>query len=277
MPVKFFGQFLIDQGEVDASHVRQTRELMEDENPTLGELAIKQGYMNQRQAIQVSAEQRYHDRPFGDLAVQMGFLNREQLVEIVQLQRTLRLPIGEALVRLGHIEGDRLGTLLDEYKADQAAYDVGQRDLPDALANHCATRSVLELLPRFLMRVARIQAKLGEVVPFEAKPDFAEICVSVHVRGVRGLEVALVADMEFAEALAMAASGLQPSDLDPEMVADGVGEFLNVLGGNAVSAVTKEGQRVELGPPDYDATLGDGWTVDLAVGTGRAALVLSTF
>ena len=39
MGVKFFGQFLIEQGEIDASHVREALELMEDTNPTLGELA----------------------------------------------------------------------------------------------------------------------------------------------------------------------------------------------------------------------------------------------
>lgn len=61
------------------------------------------------------------------------------------------------------------------------------------------------------------------------------------------------------------------------MVEDGVGELLNVLGGNAVSALTKEGHRVELAPPDYEPTLSDGWIADLAVGTGRAVLVLSTF
>jgi CheY-specific phosphatase CheX len=150
-------------------------------------------------------------------------------------------------------------------------------DLPDALANHRATKYVLELLPRFLMRVARMQAKVGVIEEFTETPDFAEIKVSVPMKGARGLKVALVSDFEFAENLAMAASGMGPSDIDPEMIADGVGEFLNVLGGNAVSAVTKEGQRVELGPPDYDATLADGWIVELAVGTGRAALVLSVF
>ena len=77
--------------------------------------------------------------------------------------------------------------------------------------------------------------------------------------------------------LAQLARILEPSDLDPEMVEDGVGEFLNVLGGNAASASTKEGQRVEVGPPDYEEQLSGDWIVDLAVGTGRAALVLSTF
>ncbi|MEM9175249.1 MAG: chemotaxis protein CheX [Myxococcota bacterium] len=277
MAVKFFGQFLIDQGEIDASHVREALELMEDANPTLGEIAIHQGYMTQREASQVSAAQRSEDFPFGDLAVRMGFLTSDQLVDVVDRQRSGRVLIGEALVRLGYIEADRLGTLLDAYKVDQAAYDVGEPDLPDPLANHRVTKYFIELLPRFLMRVARMQAKLGEIEAFSARPDFADYCVSVHVKGVRGLEVALVSDGEFAEALATATSGLQPSDLDPEMVSDGIGEFLNVLGGNAVCAVTKEGQRVELGPPDYDAQLADGWIVDLAVGTGRAALVISTF
>ena len=277
MAVKFFGQFLIDQGEVDASHVREALDLMEDENPTLGELAAKRGYMTTRQTVEVSAAQRTRDLPFGDMAVELGLLESDQLVELVRQQRAQRLPIGQALVRLGHLTADRLGTLLDAYKADQAQYEVGDIVLPDALANHRASKYAVELTPRFLMRIARMQAKVGEIQPFATAPQWVDVRVSVSIRGARGLEIALVCDGEFAEALAVAASGITPQDMDPELVADGVGEFLNVVGGNAVSAVTKEGQRVELGPPDYDAALADGWIVELAVGTGRAALVLSLF
>ena len=277
MAVKFFGQFLIDQGEVDASHVREALDLMEDANPTLGELAVNLGFMTTRQTVEVSAAQRSRDLVFGDMAIELGMISHDQLVEIVQKQRANRLPIGEALVHLGHIEVDRLGTLLDAFKADQAEYDVADLDLPDALANHRATKYILELLPRFLMRIARMQAKVGDVMPLESAPEYADVRVSVPIKGSRGLEVALISDLAFAEQLAMSASGLSPVDLDPEMVADGVGEFLNVLGGNAVSAVTKSGQRVELGPPDYEATLSDGWIVELAVGEGQAALVLSVF
>jgi hypothetical protein len=277
MSVKFFGQFLIDQGELDASHVREALELMEDSNPILGELAIERGYLTSRQAVQVSAEQRNRDMAFGDLAIDMGFLESEQLVEIVGQQRSRRLPIGRALVQLGHLGNDRLGTLLDAFKADQAQYEIMETDLPDGLASHRVARFVLDLLPRFLMRVARLQAKVGEVACLDTVPDYVETKVSVPLRGARGLEVALVSDLEFAEALATASSGLAPADLDPEMVADGVGEFLNVLAGNAASAMTQEGHRIELGPPDYDAEVADGWIVDLAVDTGRASLVLSTF
>jgi CheY-specific phosphatase CheX len=277
MSVKFFGQFLIDQGEIDASHVRSALQLMDDENSTLGDLAISRGFMTRQQTVQVSAEQRNRDLAFGDLAVDMGFLKQDRLVEILREQRICRLPIGQALVRLGHVANDRLGTLLDEYKADQAQFEVGEISLPDGLASHEVARYVLELLPRFLMRVARLDAKVGEIRAVNSPPEFAEVKVSVPLKGGRGMKLALVSDLEFAEALATAASGLSQCDLDPEMVADGVGEFLNVLGGNAASAMAKDGHHVELGPPDYDAELCDGWIVDLAVGTGSAALVLSTF
>ena len=277
MGVKFFGQFLIDSGEVDASHVREALNFMDVENPAIGQIAIAQGFMRATDVMRVNAEQRNRDLSFGDLAVEMGLLANDQLVEILQRQRSRRLPIGQALVRLGHVENDSLGLLLDAYKADQAQFDTSEIALPDGLASHRVTQYVLELLPRFMMRVARIQAKVGEIHIIDQVPEFAEVRVSIPILGARGLEVALVSDFEFAEALARASSGLDSSDLDPEMVADGVGEFLNVLCGNAGSVMAKDGHRVELGPPDYEAEICDGWIVDVAVGVGRASLVLSTF
>lgn len=277
MSVKFFGQFLIDQGEIDASHVREALVLMSSENLSLGGWAITEGFMEQVDVVRVNAEQRRNDAPFGDLAVSMGLMTAEQLVNLLRRQRANQLPIGEALVRLGHLKADRLGVLLDAYKTDQAQYDVSDIALPDGLACHRVTRYVIDLLPRFVLRVAKLHVKVGEIRPFKKMPDFAEIRVSVPIKDTRGLDVALVSDLCFAEALASEASGLTIAELDPEMIADGVGEFLNVLTGNAASAVAKGGYPVELGPPDYEAELSDGWVVDLAVGQGQAALVLSTF
>jgi hypothetical protein len=275
MPVQFFGQYLIDHGEIDASQVREALDLMEDENATIGEIAVARGYLTARDAIRVSAEQRTCDRSFGELAVDLGLLSRQQLEGVVQDQQAKRLPMGEALVRLGHLEPDRLATLLDAFKADQSQYEIGAMEVPAALADRPAVPHVIELLPRFLMRVARLPARVGEIRPFTATTDFDEIRVSIPLRGDRGLVVALLADMTFAEGLAIAASGLAPGDLDPEMVADGVGEFLNVVAGNAAAAVTRTGGCVELGPPDYEAELAEGFLVELAVGCGRAALLLS--
>jgi CheY-specific phosphatase CheX len=274
--VKFFGPLLIDSGEVDASHVREALHFMDAENPELGQVAIAQGFMQTHDVTRVHAEQRNRDLSFGDLAVEMGLLESHQLAKILQHQRSRRIPIGQALVHLGQVETDRLGLLLDAYKADQAQFDTSEIALPEGLASHRIARYVLDLLPRFMLRVARIHAKVGEIHPVGQIPDYAEVSVSVPMRGALGLDVALVSDIEFAEALATVSSGLEPRDLDPEMVADGVGEFLNVLCGNAGSALAKDGDCVELGPPDYEAEIGDGWIVDVAVGVGQACVVLST-
>jgi CheY-specific phosphatase CheX len=277
MCVKFFGQFLIDQGEVDASDVREALVLMERENATLGQLAIAQGYLRAQDAARINAEQRSRDVAFGDLAVELGLLSPQQLVDLLQQQRSRRLPIGQALVRLGRIDVDRLGVMLDAYKADQAQYDVVSARLPEGLAGRRVGQYLIDLLPRFLMRIAQVQAKVGDVRCFEGMPEFSEMSVSVPIQGALGLEVALVTDAEFARAVARATSGLAASELDAELVADGVGEFLNVLAGNAASAATRAGHTVELGPPDYEAEPSHGWIVDTAVGVGRAALVLSPF
>lgn len=277
MVVQFFGQFLISCGEVDAAHMREALLLMESRNAPLGVLAVERGLLMSHDVAKINAEQRVVDMSFGDLCVARGLITAPQLVELVRIQHRQRLPIGEALVQLGHLESDRLATLLDAFKTEQSKFSTNQIELPDALANHRAARPTLGLFARFAMRVARIHAKVGEVHEFETAPEFAEFRVSIPLRGVQGLDVALVSDAEFAERLAIATTGLEPAEIDPEMVADGVGEFLNVFLGNVIGALSIEGHPMELGPPDPEAELVGGWIVDLAVDTGRAALVLSLF
>lgn len=278
MSVKFFGQFLIEQGEVDAGDIREALDLMERENATIGAIAVEQGHLQPRDVARVHAEQRRRDLPFGDLAVEMGLLASPQLVDVLKRQRSRRLPIGQALVRLGRLPAERLGPLLDAFKLDQEPYTLEEGRLPDGLSSHRVARYAIDLLPRLLMRVARIEAKLGEVRSFEGLPDFATIRVSIPFSGGRGIELTLASDLEFAEALARSTSGLAADDeLDPENVVDGIGEFLNVLAGNAASATAKEGHRVEIGPPDYEAEPCHGWSVEIVVGVGRATMVLSPF
>ena len=277
MGVQFFGQFLIARGEVDAAHIREALELMDGQNVSLGELGKRAGLLDARDVARVHAEQRTRDIAFGDLCVEKGLLAPRQLVELLREQHDQRLQIGDALVRLGHLEPDRLANLLDRYKATQSKYESAKIELPDALANHRAAEPILALFPRFSLRIARMLTKVGSVQAFTAPPGFAEVRVSIPLHGVQGLEVAIVSDMDFARRIAIATAGLSAAEVDPEMVADGVGEFLNVLLGNVLSTLAVGGHPMELGTPDYEAELVGGWIVDLAVDTGRAALVISLF
>jgi len=275
--VKFFGQFLIEQGEVDAGHVREALELLDRTNRSLGEIAIEQGFLDAEAAERVNRAQRDGDRPFGDLAVQMGLLAHGDLVTCLRAQRESRLKIGEALVHLGHLPADRLGPLLDAYKVDQAPYAVGVlQQLPDPLVNNRIAPYVLDLLPKFARRIAGITIKVGAAQVLAESPPFPyRIALPVH--GHRGLEITLVGDRDFCRRVAGATTGLPESRLDHDLVTDAVGEFLNVICGNAMSALDRDGVETTLGVPDYCAELTDGWIFDLATSHGRAALVLAQF
>jgi len=277
MSVKFFGQFLIERGEVDAGHVRAALELLGKTNMTLGEVAIEAGMMTPDQVQRVNHGQRGNDRPFGDLAVELGHLDSTQLVECLRMQRERRLKIGEALVHLGHVPAERLGQLLDQFKADQAEYEIGPlAQLPDQLANNRVAPYVLDLLPKFCLRIARVHVKVGDAQVLEEAPHWP-FRVSLPIHAHRGLDVTLVGDRAFCARLASGTSGIAEAKLDHDLMVDGVGEFLNVLAGNAISALERSGVQAELGVPDHDAELADGWLFDLATSVGRSALVLMQF
>ena len=277
MSVKFFGQYLIERGEVDAGHVREALDLLARTNKNLGEIAVAEGCLSEEDAARINRAQRERDRHWGDLAVELGLLAHADLVRCLRLQRESRLLIGEALVQLGHLPADRLGPLLDAYKVDQAPYEVGVRQqLPDPLANNRIAPYVLDLLPKFARRIADITLKVGRAQVLAESPPFPHR-ISLPIHGHRGLEITLVGDRAFCRKVAAATAGLAECSLDVELITDGVGEFLNVLCGNAMSALDRDGVETRLGVPDYDAELTDGWIFDLATSHGRAALVLSQF
>jgi hypothetical protein len=275
--VKFFGQFLIEQGEVDSGHVREALDLLGRTNKNIGDVGVAEGMMSEVDVKRVAQRQRGTDLPFGDLAVKMGLLESDQLVQCLRIQRENRVMIGEALVQLGHLPSHRLGELLDAFKADQAQYDVGTlSQLPDPLANNRVAPYVIDLLPKFCMRMSQIAVKVGDAQILEEAPDLP-YRISVPVHAHRGLDITLVGDRDFCVCIASGASGLLEAQIDQELMVDGVGEFLNVLAGNAVGALERSGVQAELGVPDYDAELSDGWLFDLATSVGRAALVLTQF
>jgi len=271
--VKFFGQFLIEQGEIDAGQLREALERMQMRNRALGDLAIAEGLLAWSDAERLNAAQREVDRPFGELAVAKGMLSREDLERLLCRQREQRLPLGEALVELGHLSVTRLGALLDRFKIDQSSIETGQISLPSALTRLRLVPIVLDLLPRFCMRVARLYLKLAPARSQEIDSALAHR-VTLDVRGAQYLALGLAADGAVASALAGGISGVARESLDDSLLADGLGEFLNMLAGNAVSALDREGVTAQLEPVRQAVLPPSGHVFDLLATSGRGALVV---
>jgi hypothetical protein len=273
MGVKFFGQYLIESGVVQAEQVRAALNLMDTENRTIGELAVEGRLISEADADKINAEQRHRDMPFGELAAEMGLLNEEQIDNLVQLQWRTRLRIGQALVRLGHLENARLEELLVRYEEEQAPHRIENLALPPGLEGNALAPYVLDLFTNLLMRIGRITTRVGSGESISRPPNLP-IQIAVAVSGDSGLLICLVGDEEFSRQLAAKASGLDPERLDREMLFDGVGEFLNVLAGNAMALAEQNGIALELEPPKTEIDFESGVLFELAVNVGSAALFL---
>ena len=278
MGIKFFGQFLIDNGVVDSHQIRAALKLMEEENRSLGTLAEAGGILSAEVAAKVNAQQRTCDVPFGELAVEMGLLSEEQVEYLLGFQEQTRLRIGQALVRQGALANDRLLELLVQFENEQALFRIGNVDLPEGLESNLLAATVLDLLPKLLVRVASIGVRIGKGQAAADAPDLP-VRTAVAVTGDVGLLICLLGNEEFSLQLAGATAGLDDSRLEAArqniaLLADGVGEFLNVLAGNAMGMLERKKITTELASPQCDPELDSGYLFDLAVSVGKAALYL---
>lgn len=274
MSVKFFGQYLIERGEVDDSQLREAVELVRRTSLSVGEIAVQERLLSGRDAVRVNAQQRHQDRPFGELAVEMGLLTPEQLESVLRRQQGQRLYVGEALVQLGHLAEARLHRLLEDYRKDQAPYETGRVALPAWLADSPVAAAIVDLVPKLCLRVARLHAKVGEGRRFAAPPEHPWRARMV-IRGDDSLEVSLFGDRDFAVRLAAGISGVKTDPVAEYLVQDGLCEFLNLVAGNATSALERRGHDLCFAPAQPRAHPLDGYLFGLVLPTGAAALVLA--
>ncbi len=280
MGVKFFGQYLIEQGVIDSDQIRAALKLMGEENRNLGELAEAGGILTAEEAAKVNAQQRYCDLPFGKLAVDMGLLSEAQIEYLIGFQEQTRLRVGHALVRLGFLPNERLHQLLVQYENEQVLFRIGNLALPDGLENNLLASTVLGLFPKLLLRVARIGVQIGKEQTADKIPDYP-VRIAVAVTGDMRLLIALLGDEEFSLQLACATANfdgprLEAARQNPVLLADGVGEFLNVLAGNAMGILERKKITTELASPHCNPELDSGYLFDLAISVGKAALVLKS-
>ena len=278
MGIKFFGQFLIEQGVVDSDQIRAALKLMDKENRSLGELAEAGGILTAEEAAKVNAQQRYCDLPFGELAVDMGLLSEEQVEYLVGFQDQTRLRIGQALVRLDFLPNERLHQLLVQHECEQDLIRIENAALPDGLESNLLAPVVLELLPKLLVRIARIGVRIGKGQAAVEIPDYP-VRIGATVTGDVGLLICLLGDEEFSLQLAGATANFDGPRLEAArqnrvLLTDGVGEFLNVLAGNAMGILERKNIITELEPPHCDPELDSGYLFELAVSVGKAALFL---
>ncbi len=275
MGVKFFGQFLIEEGEIDAAQLRDALDLTDSKNIGLGQFAVEKAAIKQTDLHRIQLEQRQKDVSFENLVVQLGLLSSDEVEALVQEHQACRLKIGDALVQKGYLAADRLGELLERFKVDQERYLAGEVDLPKDISAQSLAAHMVDLLPKFTDRLAEIQVKVGESELANGQ-DMPEHSAAVTIRMDGGLMVRLAGDEDFAKRLTAGMLGAPMEEINPFLLDDGLGEFLNVLAGNAVAILEQQGKAAEFDPPHLggQAVASEGYVFPLVATHGKATLIL---
>jgi hypothetical protein len=206
MPLRYFGQFLIDEGEVDEAQLKDACDLMYWVNRSLGELAVKTGFLTHADVERVCRAQTTSDALFGELAIDLELLSHEQVAELLASQRSSQLRLGEALVELGHLDPVRLRQLVDRHVSEQAQFSPENRQLPEVLQDSDLPHLFLEAVPKVALRTALLHVRVGGHRVWHGGDPF-EARARIRVAGPAPLELGIAATAEFPGAVGDTVAG----------------------------------------------------------------------
>ena len=132
MAAKFFGQFLLEKGVINAAQLLRALEIQRTSNPALGEIACEKGLLSADQAQVINERQRSEDKRFGDIAQSMGLLTGDEVGQLLDEQKSRRKLFGEILVDEGFVDRMRLDAELQLHAADR---DEAARSLDAVIAS----------------------------------------------------------------------------------------------------------------------------------------------
>jgi CheY-specific phosphatase CheX len=252
MNVKYFGQFLLENGYINRDQLLEGIRHQKSINLKVGVLAIDRNLMTSSQVDQVVSKQKSENKPFGEIAVELGFLNREQLESLLSVQKIDRIFLGEALVEQGAMTLEQLEQYLAQYKKQQEEADA------------VLARSFNSINPRFsnVLRdsvqivqnmLVRLMDQCGKVAGCREREDAAETADSDYlvfqkVFGEKNFIIGFALKKSVLVSMASRVLRREVEEAD-EYAKDGVKEFLNIVVGHLSAALSNEGIKTETTPP----------------------------
>lgn len=273
MGTRFFGQFLVDEGVIDAFQLRQATDHMTWVNRTLGELAVKRKMLSAGEVERVLEAQRCSDARFGEVAIEMGLLQPDQVEDLIADQRSRQSRVGEALVELGHLTKPRLEELLQRFLDDQAAVLSGPEAFPTEVAQSAIAARIVDLFPRIVLRTTVLPVKIGPGGPWGGAEPMA-VAASMTVRGTETIEAGLCVEERFARDLVAHRCRRDPASVSDE---ESIGVVSDVLGTTASAAAMalEGGRRLSLSAISRGTMPARGAAFEVVSTSGRGWLVLA--
>lgn len=276
MPVRFFGQFLLERGAITPQQLATAVRQQEASNPRFGRLAVAAGRLTDAQLEQALEYQKANDVRIGEAAVRLGFLTNEEVDRLLRAQRNSRVMLGAALVDVGALSAEAVESLLAEFRAEQREWEVST-DIRPELDPTGIGASLLDLTGKFFLR-ADIPVKPSDI----ARGAFisrSPAVISVHVEFIGTLVGRFVLELERSLSSALASALTKrpvASDADDSLL-DVQAEFLGSVAGALATMLARTGRTFEYAPPrtSRPPRMTDALRIELTTPVGGGRLVVA--
>ena len=268
MAVKFFGQFLVEQGHISREQLLAALELQKATNLKFGEMALKMGLLNEDQIIRVHNAQHSDDQRFGDIAVRIGLLTEAQVQEVLARQQDTYIYLGAALVEVGALDQEALQTYLAAFKLDQEPYVVETVAIPGTVPHAAIWEAAADLTYKMMTRLANLPYRKEQcTLVSQLEPN--EVIARMELSGSLQATYLFSASAGVRAAIARTMLREEVDHGPDELLDDAVMEFVNVVCGNLAAKAAQLGQKIQLAPPEAIHPAGE----PLPVPVGRIGLL----
>ena len=249
---EFFGEYLVQQGEITEAQLEEAVRYQREHNTLLGKLAEAQGYMSPEQVETLLREQCFGEKRFGRIASEHGYLSPEQLQELLHEQAENHIYLGEALNRLGSMSLERLYVHLNNFRRKVQATEAWMRQKMEHLPQQDLVQQGFRVIEDYFYRLGYV-LKVRDILQH---PRENGIPLFLADQDFEGIGRALFGLRMSWDAVIMTAQGngyCTGKPMDTEQDAETTAEVLHNLNYVVCEDLQRMGYSVKPGPVRRDA------------------------
>jgi len=288
---QFFGQFLLNRGYLTSAELLDVLNRTSQAHVRLGVMAMGHKLLTADQVEEIHAIQAREDKRFGQIALDLGYLTGDQLDELLAGQKNEHMQMVQVLLDSKLFSLDDLDRLLEEYRDSNAMDEVALQALMDGqvdtyvdlflnLQDAFDPVSCREYVCLFLKNFIRFIDRGICFEPIQCPENYHNTYLATQV--LEGKNRMLTGIGGSGEALLELASRFsqEPISEIEDLMADAVGEFLNLQNGIFTVNMSDQGVEMEMEPqifltnPNIPGKMGL-WVLPISSSWGRIDLVLA--
>ena len=163
MGIKFFGHYLLDEGKLNNEQLVEAISYQSEHNLSLGELAVREGFITAKEADTINDRQRSLDKRFGEVAISLELLDDPQIDELLTIQKREKIFFGEILILKNFMSQDQLDAELAHFESEQKLEVVELDDKIAAIDKDGIIKDSIGILQKLYSRIVHDHIKLVQI------------------------------------------------------------------------------------------------------------------